>query len=144
MAGIVLLLVGLMSGLFFLSARYMPSSINGTVPAVARHSLPQPISTGTIAQWNDDAATASVGATKKKVAFILDKCVRIGKTIVTYRGLEGKSKFKLDVIIMDLDPEFVYSRTIEISQARKEFRVGEKHFSLISARRSRLRVWYHN
>lgn len=64
----------------------------------------------------------------------------VGKVIITYRGLEAYSRFRLDALIPDLDSQYVYKQTFSVDQARKGFSVGGQRFELISAGTYRMRL----
>lgn len=64
----------------------------------------------------------------------------VGKAVLTYRGLEGPSTFRLDVRVPELDAQYTYLHKINIAQARKGFQVGGEHLKLISASRSKIRL----
>ena len=68
---------------------------------------------------------------------------KVGQTILTYRGLDKRSKIKIDAIIPALDPSYSYPRRIDFETAKKGFQVGAERFVLISAGKSTLRLKHH-
>ena len=86
---------------------------------------------------------AAAGDVTKRVRVVLRKDVRtsFGKVDVVYRGTE-KDNLKLDVYILELDPDYPYRREIDHRTAREGFRLGGVRFELISAGRSKAKlVW---
>jgi hypothetical protein len=76
-----------------------------------------------------------------KIVLEINRDQAVGKAILTYRGLEGRSTFRLDVIVPELDAQYTYLHKFDIDQARKGFQVGGEHLRLISAGRSNIRIW---
>jgi hypothetical protein len=64
---------------------------------------------------------------------------RLGKLDIIYRGVKNR-KLRLDVFILDLDPQYAYRHAIALSQASKGFRVGGVRLELLSARDSRAKI----
>ncbi len=138
MLTVVVTIVGSMALLGYLSIRFLPS--NGT----ETYSRPPQQQASRAADWIDD--TGAPGHQPMKTKFVLHKDVhkQIGRSVVTYRGKADRSKIKLDVIVLDLDPKVTYSRTLDIARAKKSFHVGDERFELISASALRMRVWYYH
>jgi len=82
------------------------------------------------------------GAIKEKVLFLLNQEKKFEKSKIIYRGLEGGSAFKIDVVIPELDPNAYYRYRIHIEDAKKGFRLGGQNFKLISARKSAAQLWH--
>lgn len=68
---------------------------------------------------------------------------RIGNIVLIYRGKEGGSTFRLDVIVPELDPQHAYLRKIDMAQARKGFQAGNERFKLLSANSFNLRLMHY-
>ncbi len=141
---IVASIVGTMAFLGYLSIRFLPS--NGTtVYANASQTPPKPDFSTERPQagWSDD--TGAPGHQPVKTKYVLHKDIQkqIGRSLVTYRGKGHGEKIKIDVVVLDLDPDFTYKNTIDISRAKQSFRAGDERFELISAGSLRLRVWHH-
>jgi len=64
---------------------------------------------------------------------------RLGKLDIIYRGVKNR-KLRLDVFILELDPQYAYRRTIALSEASEGFRVGGVQLELLSARDSRAKI----
>ena len=73
---------------------------------------------------------------------MLDRDIKIGKSKIVYRGLDGNAKFKMDVVVLELDPNAFYRYRIPIKAAKKEFRLAGQNFRLISARKSAIQIWH--
>jgi hypothetical protein len=145
MVTVVVTIIGSMALLGYLSIRFLPSSGTETYSGTAQRNASQSVANrNTSGQWIDD--TGVPGTQPAKIKYILHKDVhkRIGRSIVTYRGKADGAKIKLDVIVLDLDPQVTYSRTLEITRAKKSFHVGDERFELISASSLRMRVWHYN
>jgi len=52
----------------------------------------------------------------------------------------GQSEFQVDVIILELDPQVSYPYRFKISQAGKSFRLGNRNYQLIAAKKGALRL----
>jgi hypothetical protein len=95
-----------------------------------------------ISDYRDAPKKALTNATKEKITLMLDRDIKIGKSIIVYRGLDENAKFKMDVIILELDPNSFYSYRIPINTAKKGFRLIGQNFRLISARKSAIQLWH--
>lgn len=68
-----------------------------------------------------------------------DTRTQIGEYVVTYRGKAEQGMFRLEVIVPDLDPDYVYVRFIDIETARMSgFYIGDRIFKPASVKGSRL------
>jgi hypothetical protein len=85
---------------------------------------------------------APLNPTKEKIRLVLNHEKAIGKSKIIYRGLDGDSKFKIDVVIPELDPNAFYGYRLSIDKARQGFRLAGQNFKLISARKSAIRIWH--
>jgi hypothetical protein len=79
---------------------------------------------------------------REKILLALNHEKTIGKSKIIYRGLAGDSKFKIDVVIMELDPQAFYGHRFSIDDARQGFRLVGQNFKLISARESAIQIWH--
>ncbi len=98
-------------------------------------------------QWGntyqrDVRERALSGPVKEKVLLSLNQEKKFEKSKIVYRGLEGSSAFKIDVVIPELDPNAYYRYRIHIEDAKKGFRLGGQNFKLISARKSAAQIWH--
>jgi len=78
---------------------------------------------------------------KEKIMLVIDQDTKIGKSKIVYRGLAGNTKFKMDVVIPELDPNAYYRYRIPVNAAKKGFRLVGQNFRLISARKSTIQLW---
>ena len=90
----------------------------------------------------DDKKEAISNPLKEKIMLVLDRDIQIGKSKIVYRGLDGNAKFKMDVAILELDPNAFYRYRIPIKAAKKGFRLVGQNFRLISARKSAIELWH--
>ena len=98
------------------------------------------------ARWNGDHPDAQKEAfsppLKEKIMLVLDRAAKFGKSKIVYRGLDGKAKFRMDVAVLELDPNSFYQYRIPINDAKKGFRLAGQYFRLISARKSAIQLWH--
>ncbi len=90
----------------------------------------------------DTPARALSNPAREKILLALNQEKTIGKSKIIYRGLEKNSAFKIDVVILELDPNSFYRYRIQIDAAEKGFRLAGQDFKLISARKSALQIWH--
>ena len=64
----------------------------------------------------------------------------IGKAKFVFRGLAENSTFKIDVAILELDPQAYYGYRLSIVDARKGFRLADHKFNLISVRKTAIKI----
>ena len=88
----------------------------------------------------DAAAGIRAGPVAEKITLPLNHEKRIGRAKIVYRGLAANSKFKIDVVILDLDPRAYYGYRLSINDARKGFRLAGNDFKLISARKNAINI----
>lgn len=98
-------------------------------------------------QWNDfqkdskataKPAPATVGW--QRIVLLRDREVRVGRAMLTYRGLGEGATIRIDAVIPDLDSQYIYRQQFERAAASKGFNVGGERLMLISAGRYRLRL----
>jgi hypothetical protein len=112
--------------------KYYP--IKGGVPSTGVHT---PAGSNEAVRHGVAAAgDRSPAAVPRRVILKLDQAARIGKADITYRGLESGRKFRIDVVIPELDPQAVYPYRLNIGEARKGFRLARREYRLISARKA--------
>lgn len=145
MITVVASIVGSMALLGYLSIRFLPS--NGTAvysnTAQASQTASTPMEQAA-ADWADDTGALVHQPTKTKYILHKDIQKQIGRSLLTYRGKADGSKIRLDVVVLDLDPDATYKNTIDISRAKQSFRAGDERLELISAGGLRMRVWHHH
>jgi hypothetical protein len=66
----------------------------------------------------------------EKIEIGINQKIRIGNAFIIYRGLEGRSQFKVDVVVPELDPQAFYPYVLNIGDARKGFRLRNRDFEL--------------
>jgi hypothetical protein len=142
---VVVSTIGSMALLGYLSIRYLPAdgtSVYTTGTFRGGQAASAPVNRSR-ANWADDTGVPAHHAVKTEYVLHKDIQKQIGGSLVTYRGKAHGSKIKIDVVVLDLDPDFTYQNTIDISRAKQSFRAGDERFELISAGSLRLRVWHH-
>ena len=89
------------------------------------------------------ASTPAARKTRSEVAvragkFTLrqNQAARIGHLKIVYRGKGGGSTFRMDVIVLPLDPDYAYPYYLDISSARKGFHLAGRLFKLHTMRKS--------
>ena len=85
---------------------------------------------------------AHSNATKERITLALDRDIKIGKSIIVYRGLDENAKFRMDIAMLELDPNAFYRYRIPIKAAKKGFRLVGQNFKLITARKSAIQLWH--
>jgi hypothetical protein len=81
--------------------------------------------------------SGAIGAT---LMLTRDEEVRIGETVVIYRGLASGNTFDIEVIIPAFDPQSPFHHRLSIAEARKGFTLASHSFRLLSATRSILHL----
>ena len=74
-----------------------------------------------------------------RINLILDQAVTVDRLQLTYRGVFS-GRIKLDVILLDLDPQYVYTRNIPVKNAKQGFNISGNHFRATSINGKRLRL----
>jgi hypothetical protein len=145
MLTVIVSIIGSMTLLGYLSIRFLPSSGTSVYTGTARDIGPQAVANRNRAgDWIDDTGAPGTQPVRKKYILHKDVHKQIGRSIVTYRGKADGATIKLDVIVLDLDPQVTYARTLDIARAKRSFHVGDERFELISAGGLRMRVWHYN
>lgn len=78
-----------------------------------------------------------------RVNLIRGQAVTVGKLQLTYHGV-ASGHILLDVVLLDLDPEYVYGRKIATSKAKSGFTISEYRFKATSVNQKRLRLDFEN
>ena len=81
--------------------------------------------------------SGAIGAT---LMLTRDEEIRIGETVVIYRGLASGNTFDIDVIIPAFDLQSPFHHRLSIAEARKGFTLASHSFRLLSATRSILHL----
>ncbi len=141
MAGALLALFGSLAASIYLSVHTMPVP-RSRAPAASFMRFQQP---DTLTDGSDDVLLR-INEPPQPIpgwamsTLRLDREYRVGNSILTYRGLEGRSNLKLDAVVPALDPDYTYKQKISISEAKKGFRRGGDRFVLLSAGKSKIRL----
>ena len=134
----VLSSLAILAILFFFAETYFPSP-SGLIPR-----QPDPITNKifNIRLWQSPNRSDGVAETdlQEKLFFRINRKVVAGKSELIYRGLVGQAEFQIDVIIPELDPQVCYPYRLKISRAKKSFRLVNRDFKLISARKHTLQL----
>ena len=87
------------------------------------------------------AANALPYLDEPQVKIVLQRNVqmRLGGLDITYRGVEDH-KLRLEVVVLDLDPQYAYQHAIDLEKANSGFRLAGIRLKLLSARDSRARL----
>ena len=122
----------------FLAETYFPSQSPNLIPQqgdrISRWLFNLP-------RWqNSQEADAAQIAGQEKLFLLINQKQSVGKTELIYRGLVGRSEFRIDVIILELDPKVSYPYRLKISQAKKSFRLANRNYQLITAKKGALRL----
>lgn len=63
----------------------------------------------------------------------LEEPRRVGRIQLIYRGLSNGNRFRIDVVIPELDPNRAYPRALSVDEAEKAFTLTGERFRLLSA-----------
>jgi hypothetical protein len=88
------------------------------------------------------AAIPYPDAPQVKVVLKRDTPIRLGKLDIIYRGVENR-RLRLDVIVLELDPDYTYQHAIALEEANRGFHLNGIALQLLSARSSRAKVVWH-
>ena len=129
--------IAVLSLLLFIAENYFPSQPSFLIPGERDRISRRLLSTNA---WNQRTIpSAEKTAVRGNLVLTLNKKVSLAKSEFIYRGLVG-SDFRIDVIIPELDPQAAYSYRIDISEAKKSFRLANRTYRLISAKKAVLRL----
>lgn len=84
--------------------------------------------------------TLASEAAKGEYIFRLNEIQSAGNVDIIYRGLIADSKFLIDVIIPQLDPQRPYKHALDINAARHGFRMAGSEFKLDSVGENYIRL----
>jgi len=91
--------------------------------------------------WMQRPETYSADPKREKIVLSVDDAYETGKGRMIYKGLDGKSGFKMGVVIFDLDPDQIYIRRIGLDHGKQGFRLLGNRFRLINANKRKIRLW---
>lgn len=75
----------------------------------------------------------------EKINLIKDRPATVGKIRMTYRGL-ASGALLMDLVLLELDPDYSYSRRIPLKEGRRGFLLSNHLFSVTSINSRRLRL----
>ena len=131
-----------LGSLYFVAEAFLPKTSSELIPRNDRLSS----KFMSVSRWDDNYRNAQKKAhsnpLKEKIMLVLDQDLKIGQSKIVYRGLAGNAKFKMDVVILELDPNAFYRYDIPINAAKNGFRLIDQNFRLISARKSAIQFWH--
>jgi len=78
-------------------------------------------------------------APQVKIVLHRDAQLRLGNLEVTYRGVKDR-KLRLEVVVLDLDPQYAYRHAIALDRASHGFQLAGIRLKLLSARNSRAKL----
>ncbi len=62
----------------------------------------------------------------------IDRPVAVAGLQITYRGMTGSGRFRLDTAVPALDAEYAYPRELSVSEARRGFSLFDQRFVLLA------------
>ena len=92
--------------------------------------------------WAKRPETYSADPVREKIILAREEGRTIGAEKIIYKGLAEKGQFTMAVVLLKMDPEYLYIHRIPIRKAKEGFSLVGHRFELISAGRSRIRLWY--
>lgn len=75
----------------------------------------------------------TAGFGKNLLMLPLEKPYSVGRIELIYRGLLNDGRFRVDVVIPELDPNRAYPREISVGDAKAAFRLAGERFRLLAA-----------
>jgi len=76
----------------------------------------------------------------EKILLAIDEPQILGNIKVTYRGVAGHGKIRLDVILGELDPHRHYPYHLNIQSAKKSFTLAGRHYRLVDVGKTRMEM----
>ena len=131
-----------LGSIYWIAETFFPKTSSGLIPRDDALSARFMSGSRGVSDYRDAPKKALTNATKEKITLVLDRDKKIGKSIIVYRGLDENAKFRMDVAILELDPNSFYRYRIPITAAKKGFRLVGQNFRLISARKSAIQLWH--
>lgn len=93
--------------------------------------------------YSERLASARVGPGSylqdDKIHLVKDQPVTVRGIEMTYRG-RSSGVLLIDLVLLDLDRDYVYSRKIPIKEAKQGFRVSDHFFTVTSINSGRLKM----
>lgn len=89
---------------------------------------------------NPGASSNDAGVFKDdQIVLVKDRLVNLEKMKMTYRGVSS-GVLQLDLVLLELDPQYEYHRQIPIEKAKQGFQVSDLRFKAVSINRQRLKL----
>jgi len=123
-----------LSSIYWIAETFFPKTSSELIPRDDALSARFMSGSRGDSDFRDAPKKTLTNATKEKITLMLDRDIKIGKSIIVYRGM--------DVAILELDPNSFYRYRIPINAAKKGFRLFGQNFRLISARKSAIQLWH--
>ena len=95
-----------------------------------------------VKRWTARPETYSPDPGRGKIVLAVDEAVQLGSEKLIYKGLADQGRFVMAVVLLEMDPEYFYIHRIGIREAKAGFSLVGHRFELISASRSRIRLWH--
>ena len=73
------------------------------------------------------------------IVLVKGQQIRVGRIELIYRGLSS-GELRLDIVLLDLDPQYAYHREIPIAEAKKGIQVSDRRFKVLSVNRLNLKL----
>jgi len=122
---------------FYLTERFFPNTSNELLPRTDK------ITSKIMTPYWADKRFDKADPTKDKIMLSKGDAIVIDNIKIVYRGFERRSEFKMEYFVLEFDREMPFARILDVKQAKKGFRLSDKDFQLISARKHRVHLWYH-
>jgi len=75
----------------------------------------------------------------ERIQLIIDQPLDVGTIQMTYRG-RSSGDVLIDLVLLDLDPQYIYSRRVPIKAARNGFHISNRRFTVTAINDRRLRL----
>ena len=135
---VYLVLAGLvLGGGYYFTKPYFPNVSNEILPVI-----PDKITEKFMTPYWADKRFDKRDPSRDKIMLSKDDATLVNDIKIVYRGLHDRSRFRLDVFVLNFDPEMPFAHTLHVDQAKKGFRLADKDFKLISARKHRIHLWH--
>ncbi len=84
-----------------------------------------------------DSRTAGASSDNAMVIALKDRQVAVGNILLTYRGITS-GRLRVDLVIPDLDSQYVYHRRIPVEAAEQEIGIAGRRFKILSINRQQI------
>lgn len=125
-------------GCFYLSQPFFPNVSNELMPIIA-----DKFTSKIMTPYWSDKRFDNVDPDKERIMLSKGDGKIIDDIKIVYRGSKSRSQFQLDVYVLEFDREMPFAHILDVSKAKKGFRLANKNFKLISAHKNRIQLWHH-